>query len=333
MNFGRVASDGRLVVDEAASIRIVHRAIDLGINFVDTANVYTQGVSETIVGKALSGGKRQRVVLATKFCHRVGDGPNDWGGSRRHIMLEVEKSLKRLQTDWIDLYQMHRPDYTAPIDESLRALDDLVRQGKVRYIGSSTFPAWALCEAQWASDKLGVAKFVAEQPPYSIFARGIEREVLPFCAAYGIAVLAWSPVARGWLTDRFRGGAAGVEDATRMAENRGWLESDEGRARLRLVERLAPLATAQGCTLSQFALGWCLGNPVITAAITGPRTEEQLLDSVGALTVKLSADDRKAVDQIVPPGTMVPGQCPEVSAWNSWYVGKLGPEYLAPPAG
>jgi len=328
MNFGRVAGDGSLVTDESTSIRIIHRALDAGINFVDTANMYTKGASETIVGKALKDGRREEVVLATKFFHRMGEGPNDWGGSRRHIMLQVEGSLKRLGTDWIDLYQMHRPDFTMPIEETLRALDDLVREGKVRYIGSSTFPAWKLCEAQWMSEKWGLARFVSEQPPYSIFARGIEREVVPFCEKHEIALLGWSPVARGWLTDRFRKGPTQVEDATRMAENRAWIESPEGRNRLALVERIAPLAAAKGCTLSQFALAWCLSNPAITSAITGPRTMEQLEDSIGSLSVEITSEDQAAVDQIVPPGAMVPGQCPEVSAWDTWYMGKLAPEYL-----
>jgi len=327
MNFGRVAADGTLVADEPTSIRIMHRAIDAGVNFFDTANFYTRGASETIIGKALKDGKRQEVILATKCFHRMGDGPNDWGSSRRHIMMQVEASLARLQTDWIDLYQMHRPDPTTPIDETLRALDDLVRQGKVLYVGSSTFPAWKLCEAQWRSDVLGAARFVSEQPPYSIFARGIEREVLPFCAAYSIAVMPWSPVARGWLTDRFRGGQKDVATATRMAENRGWLDTPEGRNRFALVQRLAPLAEAKGCSLSQFAVAWCLSNPVVTAPIIGPRTMEQLEDSLGALDVAITDADRAQVDEIVPPGTMVPGECPEMNAWNTWYRGIPDPMY------
>lgn len=334
MNFGRVAADGSPVADEPTSVRIIHRALDGGVNFVDTANFYMRGITESIVGRALAGGKREGVVLATKFFHRMGDDPNDWGGSRRHIVQQVERSLKRLQTDWIDLYQMHRPDFTMPIDETLHALDDLVRQGKVRYIGSSTFPAWAICEAQWTSERLRLARFVSEQPPYSIFARGIEREVLPFCEKYRVAVLAWSPVARGWLTDRFRKGRAEVDDATRMAENRAWIDTPEGRERLALVERLTPLAEAKGCTLSQFALAWCLAHPAITSAIIGPRTMGQLEDSIGALDVRITQEDRTAVDEIVPPGTMVRGQCPEVNAWDTWYMGKLSPEYVtSPPTG
>ena len=327
MNFGRVAGDGSLVTNEATSAGIMHRAIEAGINFFDTANMYTRGVSEAIVGTALRDGKRERIILATKCFHRMGDGPNDWGASRRHIMMQVEGSLQRLQTDWINLYQMHRPDPTTPVDETLRALDDLVRQGKVRYIGSSTFPAWKLCEAQWQSDALGLERFATEQPPYSIFARGIERDVLPFCAKYDIAVLPWSPVARGWLTDRFRGGKSDVETASRMAENRDWLDTPHGRERFALAQKLAVLSEAKGCTLSQFAVAWCLSNPAVTSPIIGPRTIEQLEDGLGALEVEITDEDRESVDAIVPPGAMVPGECPEMNAWNTWYRNTPDPAY------
>jgi len=332
MNFGRVGKDSVPVTDEKTSIRIVHKAIDAGVNLIDTANVYTYGVSETITGKALAGGKRDGVVLATKFFNRMGHGANDWGGSRRHIMLEVEQSLKRLGTDWIDLYQMHRPDPATPVEETLRALDDLVRQGKVRYVGSSVYQAWQLAEAQWMSDRHNLVRFVSEQPPYSIFARGIEREVLPFCLKYDIAVVNWSPVARGWLTGRIRKEGAEPTPGTRMVENAEWLDAPEGRNRLDLVEKLMPLADEKGCTLSQFAVAWCLSNPAITSPIIGPRTVEQLDDSLGALTVRITDEDRARVDEIVPPGTMVPGRCPEVNAWNTYYAGKPAPALPGPPS-
>jgi aryl-alcohol dehydrogenase-like predicted oxidoreductase len=333
MNFGRVGADGAPVTDEAASIRIIHRAIDEGVNFLDTANVYTHGASETIVGKALKDGKRESVFLATKFFNRMGDGPNDWGGSRRHIMQAVEASLQRLDTDWIDLYQMHRPDPFTPVDETLRALDDLVMQGKVRYVGSSVYSGWQLAEAQWVSDVRNLVRFVSEQPPYSIFARGIEREVLPFCLKYDIAVVNWSPVARGWLTGRIRRDSPDAAAGTRMAETHEWVASPEGQNRLELVEQLMPLAEAKGVTLSQFAVAWCLTNPAITSPIIGPRTEEQLVDSLGALGVEIADDDTAAVDRIVPPGTMVPGQSPEVNTWNTYYAGRpsLTPIGPTPP--
>ena len=332
MNFGRVGADGTSVTDENASIRIIHKAIDAGLNFFDTANVYTYGVSETIVGKALEGGKREHVILATKFFNSTGLGPNDWGGSRRHIVLEVEKSLTRLRTDWIDLYQIHRPDPTTPVEETLRALDDLVHQGKVRYVGSSVYPAWQLAEAQWMSERYNLVRFMSEQPPYSIFARGIERDVLPFCAKYGIAVINWSPVARGWLTGRIRRDRPDTSPGTRMAETQEWLGSPEGQHRLDLVEKLIPLAEAKDCTLSQFALAWCLSNPAITSPIIGPRTEKQLDDALGALCVEITQNDRASVDRIVSPGTMVPGRCPEVNAWNTYYAGKPAPPLPGPSA-
>src|SRR5213079_2529627 len=193
--------------DHDESIRIIHSALDAGVNFIDTADVYSRGESEEIVGKALAGGRRDNVVLATKVHGRMGDDPNQFGNSRRWIVREVEASLRRLQTDWIDLYQVHRPEADTDIDETLGALTDLVHQGKVRHIGSSTFPAELIVEAQWASERRNLERFVCEQPPYSIFARGIEAGVLPTCERYGIGVIPWSPLAGGWLTGKFRRGA------------------------------------------------------------------------------------------------------------------------------
>lgn len=199
--------------DHDDSIRIIHHALDSGINFVDTADVYSAGESETIVGKALAGGRRDNVVLATKFHGSLGGDPNEQGNSRRWIIREVENSLRRLGTDWIDLYQVHRPEPDTDFDETLGALSDLVHQGKIRYIGTSTFEPSAIVEGQWIAERRGRERVVAEQPPYSLLARGIEREVLPVAQRYGLAVLSWSPLAGGWLTGRYRKGRASPSPA------------------------------------------------------------------------------------------------------------------------
>ena len=193
--------------DHDECIRIIHRALDAGINFIDTADVYSRGESERIVGKALAGGRRDHVVLATKVHGKMGDDPNQFGNTRRWITHEVENSLQRLGTDWIDLYQIHRPEPDTDIDETLGALTDLVRAGKIRSIGSSTFPPSAIVEAQWAAERRNRERFVCEQPPYSMLVRGIEADVLPTCARYGMGVLSWSPLAGGWLSGRYRLGA------------------------------------------------------------------------------------------------------------------------------
>jgi len=294
MNFGGPAAE-----DE--SVRIIHAALDAGINFLDTANVYNKGASETIVGKALKG-VRDHVVIATKVHGKMGEGPNDSGNSRLHIMRQVEASLKRLKTDRIDLYQLHRPDPATPMDEQLTALSDLVRQGKVLYVGTSTFPAWELCEALWTSDRRNLERIVCEQPPYSILVRGIEKDVLPFCRRYELAVIPWSPLAGGWLTGKYRKGRPPPPDS--RGALRGWdLNSAEGLARLEVVERLLPLAATYGVKLCQFALAWLLANPVVTSPIIGPRTVEQLHDNLAALDVRLTEDALAEVDEIVLPGT------------------------------
>ncbi|HEY7779808.1 MAG TPA: aldo/keto reductase [Ktedonobacterales bacterium] len=291
--------------DHADAIRIIHRALDAGINFVDTANVYSNGESEEIVGKALKG-RRDAVVLATKVHMPMGDGPNDQGNSRAHILREVENSLRRLQTDYIDLYQLHRPDPNTPIEETLGALDDLVHAGKVRYIGSSTFAAWELVESYWASARLHLARFVCEQPPYSIFARGIERDVLPVCQKYGTGVIVWSPLSRGWLTGKYHQGASYSPEA-RAARDRFITKPDtpEGQRRMELVEALIPLAEEVDANLAQYALAWTLANPMVTAPIIGPRTMEQLEDNLGALDVAIPPEHLRRIDELVPPGTDV----------------------------
>ncbi len=287
---------------------IIDRALDAGINFLDTANVYSRGRSEEVVGEALKrNGKRHRVILATKVHGRMDDDdPNAAGSSRRHIIEQCEASLRRLQTDYIDLYQIHRPRSDTPIDETLRALDDLIRAGKVRYIGTSTFAAWQVMEALWVSKELGLNRFVTEQPPYHILDRRIERELIPMAQTYGIGIIPWSPLAGGLLTGKYTRenpspeGAryANVEDNPRLAQRK----TDE---LYDVVEGLQPLAQAKGCTLAQLALAWCMHQPGITSPIIGPRTMEQLEDNLGALKVTITDEDRAAIDRLVPPGRMV----------------------------
>ncbi|OUN01759.1 MAG: aldo/keto reductase [Firmicutes bacterium ZCTH02-B6] len=291
------------VTDEAESIRIIHRALDAGINFIDTANVYSRGLSEEIVGEALAG-RRDQVILATKFSRPVGDGPNDRGNSRWHIMREVEGSLRRLKTDYIDLYQVHRPDPDTPLDETLSALTDLVRQGKVRYIGTSTFPAWQLCESLWISERMGYERFVCEQPPYNILNRGIERELLPFAQKHGFAIIPWSPLAAGWLSGKYRRGEAPPPDS--RAVRRNWdLESELSAKRFAVVEQLEGLAKEIGRTISQLALNWLLQQPAVTAPIIGPRTMEQLEDNLAAFGWSLAPEHLEFIDRLVPPGTEI----------------------------
>jgi aryl-alcohol dehydrogenase-like predicted oxidoreductase len=290
--------------EEDDAIRIAHRAMDAGINFFDTSNNYGEGRSETILGKALKqDGRRERVVLATKAHGRVGDGPNDWGNHRYHLMQQVENSLRRLQTDHIDLYQMHRPMGGIPIDETLRALDDLVRQGKVRYIGTSTFAAWQLMEATWASRALGLNRFISEQPPYHILDRRVERELLPFARTYGVGIIPWSPLAGGLLSGKYR--REGAPEDSRYASGKFRSGESIPEALWPVLEGLQSLVERKGCTMSQFALAWCAAMPGVTSPIIGPRTMEQLEDNLKAVTVQISEEDKKAVDEIVKPGTHV----------------------------
>ncbi len=292
--------------DHADCVRIIHRALDAGINFVDTANVYSSGESEEIVGEALKG-RRDRVILATKVHGAMGPGPNDQGNSRVHILREVENSLRRLQTDYIDLYQIHRPDPSTPIEETLEALDQLVRDGKVRYIGSSTFAAWELVESYWVSDRDHLARFDCEQPPYSIFVREIEKDVLPVCQKYGTGVIPWSPLNRGWLAGKYRKGQD-IDPQSRVGRSDPFIDgpnSETGQRKLDLVERLIPMAEEVGANLAQYALAWTLVNPVVTAPIIGPRIMSQLEDNLGALDVKIPQEHLSRIDEMVPPGTNV----------------------------
>jgi aryl-alcohol dehydrogenase-like predicted oxidoreductase len=298
MNFGGPT-------DEAASIQIINRALDGGINFIDTANVYNAGESERIVGKALKeNGKRDQVVLATKANGAMGPGPNDRNITRYHIMKACDDSLRRLQTDHIDLYQMHRPSFTIPQDETLRALDDLVRQGKVRYIGSSTHPAWMLMEALAASERYGLNRYVTEQPPYNLLDRRIENELVPLCQRYGVGIIPWSPLAGGVLAGRYRPGEQAPADS-RMARS-GKFFSDRVTPRaVEVAAQVGRLAAERNLTTGQFGLLWCKDQPGITSPIIGPRTMEQLDELLPVLEMKLSDDDRKMADEINPPGTAV----------------------------
>jgi aryl-alcohol dehydrogenase-like predicted oxidoreductase len=299
MNFGKWGNP-----DHDDSVRIIHRALDAGINFVDTADVYSFGESEEIVGKALAGGRRDDVVLATKVFNGMGEDPNVRGLSRRWILMEVENSLRRLGTDWIDLYQVHRADPHTEIDETLEALDDLVRAGKVRYIGCSTFPAHELVEAQWVARTRRTARFVTEQPPYSIFARSIEADVLPVAQQYDMGVLPWSPLAGGWLTGRFRKGQDLPQGARQKAQASLFdVTSDVGQRRLDAAEALAQLAEEAGLSMIDLALGFTLAHPAVTSPIIGPRTMEQLESQLGAGDVVLSSDVLDRIDEIVPPGS------------------------------
>jgi aryl-alcohol dehydrogenase-like predicted oxidoreductase len=289
--------------DHDDSIRVIHRALDAGINFVDTADVYARGESEEIVGKALKG-RRDSVVLATKVHGTMHDtDPNMRGNSRRWIVQEVEASLRRLQTDWIDLYQIHRWDPETAHEETLGALTDLQRAGKIRYLGSSTYPPSAIVEAQWVAEQRGLARFVCEQPPYSILARGIETEVLPTCERYGMGVIPWSPLAGGWLSGRFRKGTDATSHRAARIPARYDLSLPGNQKKLDAVERLALLAEQAGISLIQLALAFVVRHPAVTAAIVGPRTLEQLEGQLGAVDVQLSDEVLDAIDEIVPPGT------------------------------
>jgi aryl-alcohol dehydrogenase-like predicted oxidoreductase len=292
--------------DHDECIRIIHRALDAGINFIDTADVYAQGESEEIVGKALAGGRRDDIILATKFHGAMGDDPNRQGSSRRWIIREVEDSLQRLGTDWIDLYQVHRPRTDTDIEETLSALSDLIHQGKVRYVGSSTFPASQIVEAQWVARDRHLRRFVTEQPPYSIVVRAVEADVLPTCARHGMAVLPYSPLAGGWLSGRWRkdAGQQPSSRASRLPE-RFDLSQPANQRKLDTVEQLARLAEEAGITLIQLAIAFVLNHPAVTAPIIGPRTLEQLESQLAAADVVLDQTVLDRIDDIVPPGTTI----------------------------
>ena len=285
--------------------KVVHRALDAGINFIDTADVYAAGVSEEIVGKAIAG-RRDDVVLATKFgMPAQGLSPNRSGGSRRWIMQAVEASLRRLGTDYIDVYLMHRPDPRTPLEETLSTLDDLVHQGKIRAFGSSNFPADLLVDAKWVSTVGGLQRLAVEEPPYSIFMRGIERDVLPAAHRLGTGVMVWSPLAGGWLTGKYRLGGPGRQEATTMP-SRFNMDRPENQRKLQLVEELLKVAADAGTTLTHLAQAWVLEHPAVTTAILGPKSLAQLDDLLGAAELgPLSSDVLDRIDALVAPGTDV----------------------------
>jgi aryl-alcohol dehydrogenase-like predicted oxidoreductase len=295
--------------DHDTSVGIIHRALDAGINFIDTADVYSQGESEEIVGKALKG-RRDDVILATKFhapmdvaMGEPGGNPNNRGNSRRWIIQEVENSLRRLGTEWIDLYQVHRPERETEVEETLSALTDLQRQGKIRAFGSSTYPAHEVVEAQWVSQRRGLGRFVTEQPPYSILVRGIEADLLPVTEQFGMGVIPWSPLAGGWLTGRYRKGEPAPESnrAKRMPA-RYDLDDPGNHAKLDAADALAELAEDTGVSLVHLALAFVMQHPAVTAPIIGPRTMEQLESQLGAVDVTLGTEVLDRIDEIVPPG-------------------------------
>jgi aryl-alcohol dehydrogenase-like predicted oxidoreductase len=289
--------------DRDESVRIIQRALDAGIDFIDTADVYSQGESEEIVGRALAGGRRDSVVIATKVHGQMGEGANRQGNSRRWIVQECEASLRRLGTDWIDLYQVHRPDPTCDIDETLGALTDLVRSGKVRCIGSSTFPASEIVEAQWVAERRGRERFVCEQPPYSMLARGVEAEVLPVCQRHGMGVIPWSPLAGGFLSGAYRRGRD-LPPSTRAQRlpQRYDMTVPENRLKLEAADALGRLAEEAGLSLIHMAIAFVLRHPAVTSAIIGPRTMEHLESQIGAAEVRLDAEVLDRIDEIVPPG-------------------------------
>src|SRR6202453_1462694 len=292
MMFGGIANG-----DHDDCIRIIHKALDFGINFLDTADRYSAGESEEIVGKALKG-RRGNIVLATKVHGPMGEDPNQQGNSRRWIMQAVEASLRRLQTDHIDLYQIHRPSPETDIEETLSVLTDLMRAGKVRAIGSSTFPASEIVEAQWVAERRGLARFRTEQPPYSILNRSTEREVLPVCQTYGMGVLVWSPLAKGMLTGRYRKGQP-MPDSLRVKAFPQQMADDRN---LDAVERLLPIAEGAGLSLTHMAMAFVMAHPGVTSAILGPRTMPQLDDLLAGAEVRLNDEILDKIDQIVPPG-------------------------------
>ena len=283
------------------SIRVIRHALDAGINFVDTADVYSAGESEEIVGKALKG-RRDDVVLATKFFMPMGDGPNRGGASRRYIMKAVEDSLRRLDTDYIDLYQVHRPSAQMDVEETLGALTDLVRQGKVRYIGSSSYSGSQIVEAQVAARDNHLARFVTEQPPYSILVRGIEQDVLPTTQRYGMGTLSYSPLAGGWLSGKWRKDAAPTPTSKARPGARFDMSTAANQQKLEVVDALATIAEDAGMTLIELAIAFVVNHPGITSAIIGPRTMEQLESQLTAATITLSSEVLDRIDELVAPG-------------------------------
>ncbi|HYA45187.1 MAG TPA: aldo/keto reductase [Acidimicrobiales bacterium] len=291
--------------DHDECLRIIQRALDEGINFIDTADVYSEGESEQIIGEALTAlgsARRDEIVLATKVHGQMGNGLNRKGNSRRWVISECEATLRRLATDHIDLYQIHRPEPDTDIEETLSALSDLVHAGKIRYFGSSTFPAWMIVEAQWTSERRLLKRFSTEQPPYSILARGVEADVLPVCQRYGVGVLSWSPLTGGWLSGRFGTGKDNTSRRASRLPERYDLENPTNQAKLTAVDALSELAEKAGHSLPEIAIAFVLSHPAITSAIIGPRTMNHLSGVLGAGEIHLGPDLLDRIDEIVPPG-------------------------------
>ena len=301
MSFGSMGN-----TDHEDCAAIIHRALDSGINFIDTADVYSRGESEVIVGKALKG-RREDVVLASKFYNKMSREANHGGASRRWIVRACEDSLRRLDTDYLDLYQVHRPDEHTDIEETLGALTDLVQQGKVRVIGSSTYPAERIVEAQWASSRMGLSRFRCEQPPYSIFVRGIERDVLPTCQRYGMGAIVWSPLNGGWLTGKYQNPDATAADSRFVRVGRGpWSQSAPGsEQKLAAVEKLQAIASDAGTDLITLSIAFTLAHPAVSASIIGPRTMGQLESQLDGGTFELDTATLDAIDQVVAPGETI----------------------------
>jgi aryl-alcohol dehydrogenase-like predicted oxidoreductase len=288
--------------DHDDSIRIIHAALDAGVNFLDTADVYSTGESEEIVGKALKGGRRDDVVLATKVNVSMGEDRNHGGNSRRWIITEVENSLRRLNTDWIDLYQIHRPDPDTDIEETLGALTDLVHQGKVRYIGSSSFSAGQIVEAQWTARERGLERFRTEQPPYSILVRGVELDVLPTALRQGMGILTYSPLTGGWLSGSWSADSSPTSPARQRLAARFDMSLPENQRKLEAVESLAKVADEAGLSLIELAIAFVIEHPAVTSAIIGPRTMEQLDSQLPGGDVALEPAVLDRIDELVAPG-------------------------------
>lgn len=286
---------------EEESIRIIHAALERGVNFFDTANMYNAGESEKVVGRAVAG-RRDDVVLATKGRQPMGQGPNQSGASRLHLMRELDASLKRLNTDFVDIYYVHTPDYETPIEETLRALDDMVRSGRVHYLGCSNFRAWRLCEALWTSDKLNLSRFACVQPLYNIVNRDIEVELLPLCGEHGVGVVSYSPLARGILTGKYKPKESFPEGSRAARDDPRMKQAELRDESLEISQRIVAHCREKGVAPSRFALAWCLANRTVTSVILGPRTMEQFEDNLGCLDVEVTPEDEAFVDALVPPG-------------------------------
>ncbi len=290
--------------DENESINIIARAMDDGINFIDTANGYNNGVSESIVGKALKG-KREQAVLVTKVNAATGPGPNDKGLSRYNILNAVEHSLKRLQTDHIDLYFLHRPDYDTPLEESLRAMDDLVRSGKVRYVGMSNHFAWQLSKALWLAELKNFSPVICAQDLYNMLNRDIELELLPFCRENGVGMMAYSPIARGVLTGKYTPNESPPADSRAARKDRRILETELRHDNLVVAQELKKIADDHGKSLSQIAVNWVISNPIVTSAVIGPRSIEQYEDNLGSIGWDITPELSSSIDALIPPGEHV----------------------------